>query len=133
MKSIDLDFVWLLILTVFTGFLWMEVVQAKEARTVKLNDRKVAQIYVRAGRSTILNFPLKPSKVILGNTGAFAVQYIENDLAISPLTAGASSNLFVYLQGRRFGFDLVPSQAADEIVIVRDILDKNVPVRIQNE
>ena len=133
MKKIDFGFAWLLLVGFTATFFWIKIVEAKEARTVKLDDKKVAQIYVRVGRSTVLNFPVKPSKVILGNTGAFAVQYIENDLAISPLQVGASSNLFVYLQGRRFGFDLVPRTESDEIVIVRDILDKAVPVRIQND
>ena len=133
MKKVDFNFIWLLVVGFMATFMWLKVVHAKEARTVKLDDKKVAQIFVRVGRSTVLNFPVKPSKVVLGNTGAFSVQYIENDLAISPLSLGASSNLFVYLQGRRFGFDLVPSTQSDEIVIVRDILDKPVPVRIQND
>ena len=133
MKHVDLNMICLGIIAIVTALLWFQVVDAKEARVVKLNDKKVAKIYVRVGRSTILNFPIKPSKVILGNTGAFAVQYIEADLAISPLTAGASSNLFVYLSGRRFGFDLVSALNSDEVVIVRDIGDKTVPVRIKNE
>jgi hypothetical protein len=132
-KKIDIHFAWILMLAGLTAFLWITVVDAKEARTVRLSDKKLAPIYVRAGRSTVLNFPVKPTKVILGNTGAFSVQYIENDLAISPLSVGASSNLFVYLLGRRFGFDLIPRQNADEVVIVRDILDKPVQVRIRNE
>lgn len=133
MKRFDLNFAWLLVISGLTVFLWVKMVDAKEARVVRLNDQKVAKIYTRAGRSTILNFPIKPSKVILGNTGAFAVQYIENDLAISPLASGVTSNLFVYLAGRRFGFDLVPSSSSDEVVIVRDVLDKTVPVRIKND
>lgn len=133
MTRISLDVVWVLLVWFLAGVLWVNMAHAKEARVVKLDDRKVVRIYVRTGRSTVLNFPIKPTKVILGNTGAFSVQYIENDLAISPLSAGATSNLFVYLQGRRFGFDLIPSMNSDEVVIVRDILDKNVPVRIKNE
>lgn len=133
MKRQDKSCFWLLIIIVVLSFLWMKTASAKEARTVHLDDKKVAKIFVRSGRATILNFPVKPSKVILGNTGAFAVQYIESDLAISPLIVGASSNLYVYLQGRRFGFDLVPSMSSDEVVIIRDVLDKSVPVRIQND
>ena len=131
-KHCDLDFLWLLFLAGVTALFWLKV-EAKEARTIRLDDKKIAPIYVRVGHSTILSFPVKPAKVVVGNTGAFSVQYIENDLAISPLVPGVSSNVFVYLQGRRFGFDLVPNQGSDEIVIVRDMVDKSVPVRIQNE
>ena len=44
------------------------------ARTVYLSDKKMQAISVGAGRSTILSFPSKPTKVILGNQGMFAVE-----------------------------------------------------------
>lgn len=96
-------------------------VNARTARTLRLNDRRTEVINVTPGQSTILSFPARPTKVVLGNTGAFSIQYIENDLAVSALSMGAKSNLFIYLDGRRFGFDLrtTPS-GGDEIVVIRD-------------
>lgn len=94
-------------------------------RVLRMNSEMVAPIRIRTGKTTVLNFPLKPSKVILGAPGSFAIEYVENDLAIAALTPGASSNLFVYLEGRRFAFDL--SQVAsdgDAIVLVRDEEDR---------
>jgi len=107
---------------------------AKIARTVFLSDKKTAEVYLVPGRTTILNFPSRPLKVILGNQGLFAVEYVESDLAVSPLRASAKSNLFVYLEGRRFGFDLkTVSQGGDEIIVIRDAADQKVRMRIKDE
>lgn len=104
------------------------------ARTVFLSDKKMQPITVGAGRSTILSFPSKPAKVILGNQGMFAVEYVENDLAIAALRHPASSNLFVYLEGRRFGFELrTTSEGGDQIVLVRDSDERKVKVKIKND
>lgn len=105
---------------------------AKKARTAYLSDKTMEPVVVGIGRSTILNFPMKPNKVILGNQGQFAVEYVDNDLAIAALRVGARSNLFVYVEGRRFGFDLRTTQGVgDEIVVVRDVIDQKVKVRVK--
>ena len=66
--------------------------------------------------------------MILGNQGLFAVEYVENDLAIAALRGEAKGNLFVYMEGRRFAFDLATiSAGGDEIILVRDVVEK--PVR----
>jgi len=110
------------------------LVLASSARTVYLNDKKMQSISVGAGRSTILSFPSKPSKVILGNQGMFAVEYVENDLAIAALRHPATSNLFVYLEGRRFGFELrTTGEGGDQIVLVRDSDERKVKVKIKND
>lgn len=96
---------------------------AGEVRTLRLSDENVARIGVSL-RGTILSFPIKPTKVILGNQGAFGLEYVENDLAITPLSGSGRSHLFVYLYGRRFSFDLTTEPASGTaIVIVRDALD----------
>ena len=97
---------------------------AGEVRTVRLSDEKVAQISV-SNRGTVLSFPVKPTRVILGKKGAFGIEYVENDLAVTPLGPGVRSHLFVYLYGRRFSFDLVGgNDLGAAIVLVRDLLDE---------
>ena len=99
------------------------MVSAQAARTVTLTEKDMAKISLRVGRTTVLSFPMKPAKVILGNPGAFAIEYVENDLAIAPLQPKGRTNLFVYLEGRRFSFDLEASEGkADEIVLIRDAI-----------
>ncbi len=103
--------------------------EARNARTIRLDDKKTEAVRVITSYTTVLSFPTRPTKVIIGNKGLFAVEYIEADLAITALRSGARSNLFVYLEGRRFGFDLVAvSEGGDEIVLVRDIAEKKIKV-----
>lgn len=95
------------------------------AKTLFMKDTDVARVTVALGRSTILSFPTRPSKVVLGNKNLFAVEYIDSDLAISALHPQARSNLVVYLQGRRFSFDVVAAAGGgDEILLIRDALLK---------
>lgn len=100
----------------------------KGARTVYLKDTSVEKIRFIPGRTTVLNFPTKPRKVILGDQGLFAIEYVEADLAIAPVKLGAVTNLFVYLEGRRFSFELISSHGDyDEIVLVRDVVSQPRP------
>lgn len=95
------------------------------AKTLYMKDTDVARVAVTLGRSTILSFPTRPSKVVLGNKNLFAVEYIDSDLAISAIHPHARSNLVIYLQGRRFSFDVVAmAGSGDEILLIRDALLK---------
>lgn len=93
------------------------------AKTLYMKDTDVAHVKVLLGQSTILSFPTKPSKVVLGNRNVFGVEYIENDLAISALHPQARCNLVVYLPGRRFSFELMASiKGGDKILLIRDAM-----------
>ena len=106
----------------------------KDARTIHLNDKKTERILVSPGKSVILSFPTHPNKVIIGNKGLFAVDFVDNDLAVSALKYPAESNIFIWLEGRRFGFDLhTTAEGGDEIILVRDATEEKVKVRIKNE
>jgi hypothetical protein len=131
-NGMELDTLWLFILIVVTISFWMKVATANEPRVIKLDEKKIGVVYVSFGKSTILSFPAKPSKVVLGNRGAFTLEYIENDLALAALNPRASSNLFVYVQGRRFAFDLVTRAVnPDEIVMVRDKSESSVAAKVK--
>ena len=93
----------------------------KNARVMYLSSEHMGTVKLQAGRATILSFPTKPEKVVCGNKNLFSIEFVENDVIITPLSASARSNLFTYLLGRRFGFDLVAGETDyDEIIIVRD-------------
>jgi hypothetical protein len=89
------------------------------AKTIYMKDTDVAQIKINLGRSTILSFPTKPSKVLV-NRNIFTIEYIDNDIAITSIDPNAKCNLVVYLQGRRFSFDLITAKSGDEIILIRD-------------
>lgn len=85
-------------------------IYAEEGKTIKLCEKSIATAYILV-RGTVLEFPTEPEKVFLGTKGTFSIDYMKSDLVISPLTMSSRSNLFVYLQGRRFVLDLVTSQS----------------------
>jgi hypothetical protein len=121
-NDMDYNFLFFMFVSIALAyFLLSRAFAAKGIRMAFMSERKMEQVRVTPRRSTILSFPAKPGKAILGNKGAFALEYIENDIAINALQSQAASNLFVYLNGRRFSFDLLPAPSlGDEIVIVRD-------------
>lgn len=96
---------------------------AEEVKVIRLDEKSIGKVLIST-RGTVLNFPIKPSKVILGRAGTFGIEYVENDLAISPLNTAARSNLFVYLFGRRFSFDLMTSsQGGSPVIRVLDAIE----------
>ena len=100
------------------------------SRTVMCDENKVISIYLRPNFSTIVNFPVKPDNVLLGGSKQFAIEYIKNDIALSVLSSSASTNMFVYLFGRRCSFLLTTgANKYDSLVKVRDP-DEN-KIRIQ--
>jgi len=119
------------VLTILFTLLCSNVLFAK-AKVVRLTCKDMETIVIRPGRATILNFPVKPRKVVKGSR-AFDIQYIENDLAITALKYPATSNIFVYLQGRRYGFILKTAHTGrfDEVVIVRDLVKEGEKVKVK--
>ena len=93
---------------------------AAEAKVIRLSNSST-EIVTISGRGTVLSFPMKPTKVILGKANSFGIEYCDNDLAISPLTSSARSHLYVYLYGRRFSFDLITAMNdGHAVILVRD-------------
>ena len=92
-----------------------------DLRTVKCDENKVVPIFIKPNFGTVINFPVKPDNVLLGSNKQFGIEYIKNDIAISALSSGASTNMFVYLFGRRCSFLLTTSSSRyDSVVKVRD-------------
>lgn len=103
-------------------FLLVNHSEAKTSlRTVKCDESKMIEVYVKPSFSTIINFPVKPDNVVLGGKNQFAIEYIKNDLALTALASNSRTNLFVYLFGRRCGFQLMASASQhDNLILVRD-------------
>ena len=102
---------------------------AENVKTLKLCEKSVAPISVST-KGTVLEFPTEPEKVVLGSKGAFAIEYIKSDLAISPATPSSRSNLFVYLQGRRFVLDLTASMSSGvSLYFIRDCQEEKIQVK----
>lgn len=92
-------------------------------KTVYSDETMVLDIGISTS-GTVLSFPTKPSKVLLGKNDAFHVEYIDEDLAILPKGFSSSSNLFVYVLGRRFSLNLRTTPGAPAVYRIRDLREK---------
>ena len=102
-----------------------------DARIVYLSDSSVGTIFIHPGGS-VISFPSKPAKVVIGREGQFDIQYIEHDVAIVALTPASKASMFVYLLGRRYTFNLViESGKGERIIKVRDPLDDRVEIEVK--
>ncbi len=109
----------------------MPAISFADSRIVKCDESKTATIFIRPNFGTVINFPLKPDKVLLGSAKQFAVEYIKNDIALTALNSHANTNMFVYLFGRRCAFLLTTSAGRyDSIVKVRDPDENKIKVNI---
>lgn len=101
---------------------------AEDVKTLRLCEKSVATAYV-SFRGSVFDFPTEPEKVVLGTKNTFSIEYIRSDLAISPLTLKSRSNLFVYMQGRRFTLDLVASQGGTTLYFIKDCEIEKIKVK----
>lgn len=118
------------------AFLLILIANESEAktslRTVKCDESKMIEVYVRPSFSTIVNFPIKPDNVVLGGKNQFAIEYIKNDIALTALASNSRTNLFVYLFGRRCGFQLMASSVNhDNLILVRDPEETKIKVPLK--
>lgn len=99
--------------------------------TLRMNSEEIKKVSISMN-GTILSFSSRPNKVILGRKGMFAIEYIENDLAITPLRMDSKSNLTVYLEGKRYTFELNAQKTMGYgIILIRDSLEKSIQVRMK--
>ena len=123
-------FLLIYVVAVILFFLLSHEVQAKTSlRTVKCDESKMIEIFVRPNFGTIINFSVKPDNVVLGSQKQFGIEYIKNDIVLTALSSNSNTNLFVYLLGRRCGFHLITSsQQQDNLIQVRDSDDSKLKV-----
>jgi hypothetical protein len=99
--------------------------QASMAQSTKVYhvcDNQVATVGV-SQKGTVLDFPAEPEKVILGTKGTYFIEFVKNDLVLSPKANNARSNLFVYLFGRRYVFDLITQSQGATVAVIKDCLE----------
>lgn len=84
--------------------------------TLKRDD--IATVHTALGIATLIQVPDRPTSVVLGDTNAFKVEYLENAITIKPLGRNSKSNLYIYTEARRFNVSLVTEAAplADYVV-----------------
>ncbi len=118
-------------ITILVAMLFPVCALAGKVRKISVTPEGIVEIRVST-KGTTLSFPARPQKVLLGRKNSFGLEYVENDIGIAPLSSNSASNLTAYLDGRRYAFKLVTSEInADDLILVRDSLEKNLKIKVR--
>lgn len=102
----------------------------KKARSLALKDGDVGEVRTALGYSTILQFDLDLTSVVVGDQDSFKVEYVGDGLTIKPVVSGVKSNLFVFTDYDRFNFKIIGTSAdqADFLVMLSRGRSRSIPV-----
>jgi hypothetical protein len=104
---------WVLLLTLsLAPSAWARV------RHVEMAPDQVATVRTAIGIATIVQVPDRPNSIVVGDQGAFKVEYLDQAITIKPLRGGAKSNLYVYTDFRRYNVQLVTGAEANADYVV---------------
>ena len=81
-------------------------------RTLNVNDDKMQVIFLRMGKASVLRFPEKPKKVVIGNQNYYSIEFIENDSGEEDY----SKNPFVIAFNAGYLLDCVSQIDTDEVL-----------------
>lgn len=91
---------------------------AERVRKVTMKRDQIAQVRTAIGVATIIQVPDAPTSLVVGDSEAFKVEFLEQAITIKPLGRSAKSNLYIYTEYRRFDVQLVTvgEPSADYVV-----------------
>ncbi len=89
-----------------------------QVRKLFLEPDEIAEVRTAVGIATIIQVPDRPTSVVLGDTNAFRVEYLDTAITIKPLNFSSKSNLYIYTEARRFNVSLLTSSQANADFIV---------------
>lgn len=102
-----------------TFFAFSEVFgQSQRVRRIELKNDQIAQVKTALGIATIIQVPDSPNSVVVGNSEAFKVEYLDQAITIKPLFSGARSNLYIYTNYRRYNVELISVNSSEANYIV---------------
>ncbi len=92
---------WLLFLALFPLSL-----AANPARRILVHKDEVVTVKTALGIATIIQVPDQPTSVVLGDSSAFKVEYLDQAITIKPLHGHATSNLYIHTDYDRYSVKL---------------------------
>jgi hypothetical protein len=103
---------------------------ASRVRTVDVQKDQIVTVNTAIGVATIIQVPDRPTSLVVGDSEAFKIEYLDQAITIKPLRSNAKSNLYIYTDWRRFSVQLVTAShaAADYIVYLRGKQEKTKPI-----
>jgi len=95
---------------------------APKVRHISLLTDQIAIVKTALGIATIIQVPDRPNSLVVGDTEAFKVEYLDQAITIKPMRNGARSNLYIYTDYHRFNVQLIAgSEASADYVVYLDI------------
>lgn len=91
---------------------------ANPARRIVVHKDEVIAVKTALGIATIIQVPDQPSSVVLGDSAAFKVEYLNQAITIKPLHGGATSNLYIHTEYDRYSVKLVTGMQASADYVV---------------
>jgi len=91
---------------------------SNRVKSLKVAIDELALIHTAVGIATIIQLPEAVESVIIGDQGAFKVEYLDKAITIKPLRFGARTNLYVTTHTRRYNVRLeTRSQDSSDYVV----------------
>jgi hypothetical protein len=90
----------------------------KRVRKIHLKRDDIALVHTAVGIATLIQVPDRPTSVVLGDTNAFKIEYLESAITLKPLSHASKSNLYIYTEARRFNVTLETGQNASADYVV---------------
>lgn len=86
-------------------------------RTATVSENHPTIVHVARGRRTAIQFWTKPELVTPGSPGKVQIDFVRDDIEVSPL-ASDPGNLLVYTRGARFALilQMTPNSSYDDVV-----------------
>jgi hypothetical protein len=91
---------------------------SSRVRKIEVKNDQIVTIRTAIGVATIIQVPDRPTSLVVGDSEAFKIEYLDQAITIKPLRSNAKSNLYIYTDWKRFNVQLVtgPEAAADYVV-----------------
>ena len=106
-------------------------IAASPTRTIHLKKDEVAVVNTALGIATIIQVSDVATSVVLGDSAAFKVEYLNQGITIKPLRLRATSNLYISTNFSRFSVKLEPAPQASADYVV--YLEEFQPPKPKNE
>lgn len=90
-------------------------------RNVEVVGDQIVTVKTAIGVATIIQVPDRPASLVVGDSEAFKIEYLDQAITVKPLRFGAKSNLYIYTDWKRFNVQLVTGNehAADYVVYLK--------------
>jgi type IV secretory pathway VirB9-like protein len=101
-----------------SALMFLTAFSVNRVKKINVAIDQLSVVQTAVGIATIIQCPEAVSSVIIGDQGAFKIEYLDRAITIKPLRVGAKTNLYISTQSRRYNVRLAtgPQETADYVV-----------------